>query len=324
MGKNGAEKIIWIALAVLSLCVFAAGILLGSTNISLSLLFSDRYSLILRSIRLPRTLAAGLAGAGLAVSGLVLQTVTNNKLCAPNIIGINGGAGFFTVLQLCVFQELWAWSSFFSFAGAMTAAFLVLGIASAASGRLDKSTVILVGVAVGAFFNSGIYFLRLLHPNADVDFNSFLIGGLSGVRLREVAVPGIVIVICIFVLLLSSSKVQLMLLGDDMAVSLGLNVRRTRFLLVSAAAVLSACVVSFAGLLGFVGLVAPHISRSLVGQSIRKNILACTLTGWILVIAADLLGRVLFAPSVLPAGVITSAIGAPFFLVILFERRRRQ
>lgn len=324
MGKNSAEKIIWAALIALSLCIFAAGILLGSTDIPLSGLFSDEYSLILRGIRLPRTLAAGLAGAGLGVAGLILQTVTGNKLCAPNVIGINGGAGFFTMLQLCVFPGLWVLSSVFSFAGAMIAAFLVLGIASAASGRLDKSTVILVGVAVGAFFNSGIYFLRLLHPDGDVDFNSFLIGGLSGVRLQDIVLPGAVIVICIFAVLLSSSKIQLMLLGDDMAVSLGLNIRLARFLLVSAAAVLSACVVSFAGLLGFVGLVAPHISRSLVGQSIRKNIPACALTGWILVIAADILGRVIFAPSELPAGVITSAIGAPFFLIVLFERRRRQ
>ena len=276
---------------------------------------------IVIGLRLPRVIAAGLAGIGLSISGLLLQTVTGNGLCAPNIIGINSGAGLFVMISLCAAPGLWRVLPLAAFCGALLAAILVIAIAKTGAGEISKTTLILAGVAVGAFANAGISYLVLRYPDAAAAYSSFSVGGFRGVKTSELLIPGIIIGICLIASLMLADRIKVLLLGDGIASSLGVNVKLLRMLAVIIASASAAAVISYAGLLGFVGLAVPHISRPIVGQDIRHNIIACAEIGLSLVILADLAGRLLFAPSELPAGIVTAAIGAPFFIYLIIRKR---
>ncbi len=314
-------------LVLLCLAVFIMGLAFGSVDLSLSQLSEaikgadENARIILFELRLPRAIAAGFAGIGLAVAGLLLQTVTGNELCAPNIIGINAGAGCAVMLFLCFAPMHFRALPFAAFAGAVITAMLVLGIAFARSGIFEKSTLVLAGVAVSALLSAFISFLSLRYPDVLSTYSAFSIGGFQGVKSASLHVPILIIIFCLAVSLLLSGKLKILLLGDDIASSLGVNVGLLRFAAVALASALCAAVVSYAGLLGFIGLAVPHISRRLCGQDIRRNICCTALLGWTLVIAADLVGRTAFAPTEIPAGTISAVLGCPFFLYLLLRKR---
>jgi len=316
------------ALIIVNIAVMLASVALGSVKLSLKEIITGLFSVnendginaIVGSIRLPRMLGALLAGIAFAVSGLLLQTVTDNKLCAPNIIGINSGAGFFVMLLLCVFPTLWRFSSLAAFIGAILVAFAVMGIA----GRLNRGkteTLILAGVAVSSLFSAGISFLSVRFPDALGSYASFSVGGFSGVYLDELLIPAIIIVIFTVFAAFLSPKLNTLCLGDSMARTLGTNVSLLRTLSVTAAAALSAAAVSFAGLIGFVGLIVPNLARRLVGSDVRKLLPTTALLGSAILTLSDLLGRILIAPSEIPSGIIMSFLGVPFFLFLLLKRR---
>lgn len=303
-----------ILTALLALCI-AAGLCLGS------IMTTD--SLIIIGLRLPRVLAAMLAGAELSVSGLLLQTISGNGLCAPNIIGVNAGGGFGVMLLSCIAPSLWRLLPFSAFLGALICALLVIKIAKSASGEISKYTLILSGIAVGAFFSAATSFLILRFPESASSYSSFSLGGFSGITISKLSIPFIITLICIAISLILAAKIKLLLLGDDIASSIGVNVGKTRTVCLILSAALAGCAVSFAGLLGFIGLAVPHICRKFFGQDVKTNIIACIEIGAILTIIADLLGRVLFAPSELPAGVITAVLGAPFLIYLITAEKKR-
>ena len=250
-------------------------------------------SVILFKIRLPRIAAAILAGAGLSVSGALLQGVTGNALAGPNIIGVNAGA-FLTTLLI---------------------------VSLAARINQAKSTVILAGIAITAMLNAGISLLSLLEPDLLASYNYVSIGGLSNVRAGALGLPAVIILAGLLLALLLSRRIDTLCLGDQLAASLGIRVRRLRMLCLVIASACAAAVVSFAGLLGFVGLIVPHMARKMAGSSMHRLLPVSVLTGATLVPVADLLGRVLFAPSELPVGIVMAFIGAPFFFWLLLKRR---
>ncbi len=310
-----------------SIAVFILGLTFGSVDMSSSQLLAavngtdENAHVILFDLRLPRVLAAGFAGVGLATAGLLLQTVTGNDLCAPNIIGINAGAGCAVMLFLCFAPMHYRAMPVAAFAGAIITVLVVLGIAFAGSGLFEKSTLVLAGVAVSALLNAFISFLSLKFPEVLSTYSAFSIGGFLGIEFAALQVPILIIIFCIAISLLLSGKLKILLLGDDVASSLGVNVGLLRFVAVALASALCAAVVSYAGLLGFIGLAVPHISRRLCGQDIWYNICCTSLLGWILVISADLVGRTVFAPTEIPAGTITAILGCPFFLYLLLRKR---
>ena len=281
----------------------------------------DTVRFILINLRLPRILAAALAGAGLSVAGLLLQTVTDNDLCSPSVIGVNSGAGFAVMLILCVFPSAYGLLPLASFVGAAATSLLVLGISFSAAGRRVRTKVVLAGVAVGALFSAGISFLAQIYPDALSSYADFSAGGFREIYADELLVPGIGIAAGLAVAFLLSQKLNVLTLGEDMATGLGIAVRPLRFFTLLLASFLCGCVVSFAGLLGFAGLIVPHIARRIAGHDVRVLIPVCILTGPILVILADLAARTLFSPAELPAGILMAAIGAPFFLYLLFRRK---
>lgn len=277
---------------------------------------------ILWVVRLPRVAAAMLAGAGLAFSGLLLQSATNNPLAGPNIIGVNAGAGFALVLTMGIAPMAYRLMPVMAFAGAFLCTVLIVFTADRAGG--SRVTIVLAGVAVTALLNAGISLIKLMFPDLAVAYNSFAVGGVSGVTLDYLGIPAVIIAGVIAIGAVLAARLNLLCLGDALASSLGARVRSLRMTALILASASAGAAVSFAGLLGFVGLMVPHIGRKLTGcTDLRKLIPVCVLLGGCMVTLADLLGRVLFAPSEVPAGIITALIGAPFFFVLLMQRRNR-
>lgn len=280
----------------------------------------EKYTIILYTLRLPRLFAAVLAGAGLSVSGVLLQSVTGNDLASPNIIGVNSGAGFCVILFLYFFPNAVYATPVAAFAGAFLTTLLIAAAANQIGAT--KSNIILAGIAVTSVLNAGISFISLLDADVLTSYNYFSIGGIAGVQIEKLVLPAVLIAVSLAVSLAASREIQLLCLGDSLAVSLGVRVKILRMICLVCASLAAAAVVSFAGLLGFVGLVVPHIARKLFGFNTRWQLLAAALLGGILVTLGDLLGRVLFAPSELPVGIMMALIGAPFFFALLMGKRR--
>jgi len=319
------RRIELILLPLLLLTVMV-GLCFGSAPLSLSELAAaltgeGTARTILLGIRLPRVLAGLLAGVGLSTAGVLLQTVTANDLASPNIIGINSGAGLAVILLLTFAPKAAGiWLPLGAFCGAFGAALVIL----AAGSRLgsSRSGILLIGIAITTLFNAAISFLSLLDEGILAQYNHFTVGSLRAVGTAELAVPGVIILFGCCAALALSGRLSVLCLGDAAAAALGIRVKRLRIAALACAAACAAAVVSFAGLLGFVGLVVPHIGRALAGERPSRLIPVSALVGSNLVILADLLGRTLFAPSELPVGILMSLIGAPYFLILLIRRHR--
>lgn len=322
----------WLLILLPALTVAASllGLCCGSASLSLSEVWqgilkldpASAESQILWVVRIPHVAGCLLAGAALSVSGVLLQTATDNPLAGPNIIGVNAGAGFAMVLGMCVAPMAYRLLPLMAFLGAFACTLLVVLIANRAGGA--RVTIVLAGVAVSTLFSAGISLLKLLYPDLAISYHAFSVGGVSGVTLSDLQTPALLILFILLVSLFCSPRLNLLCLGDALAGTLGVRVRLLRTLTLLLASAAAAAAVSFAGLLGFVGLMVPHIARTLTGgNDVRKLLPVSALLGGTLVILADLLGRVLFAPSEIPAGIITSLIGAPFFFILLLQRRNR-
>ena len=276
-------------------------------------------SRILLYLRLPRALGAVLAGSALAVAGVLIQAVLQNPMAAPNIIGVNSGAGLGAVLLLALFPSAIAYLPLAAFLGAILACLCIYFISASMGAR--RTTVILVGIAVGAILNAGINTVKTLFPDSIYDAETFMVGGLSGVTLARLWPAAVCIGIGFVLSLLFARDADILSLGGDTAGSLGMNVKGTRFLFLILASMLAGAAVSFAGLLGFVGLVVPHICRYFVGQNHRWLIPVSALGGAVLVLLCDLLCRILFVPYEIPVGILLSFVGGPFFLILLLRRK---
>jgi iron complex transport system permease protein len=317
-----------LLLAVLGMAVSAIlGICLGANDISLSAMVSalasgieeDPLYRIVVYVRLPRVLGAILAGSSLAVSGAILQSVLDNPLASPNIIGINTGAGVFVLLTSAFLPTFPFLLPLSAFIGALLAALLVLVIAL--YGGLSRLTLVLGGFAVSSIFGAGMNTIMILYPDAYVGAGNFLAGGLSALTLDQLAYPSVYIAAGLILALLSIKEMNILSLGADMAKSLGMNVPACRFLLISVAAVLAGAAVSFAGLIGFVGLIVPHSVKFLIGSGSRFVIPASAFLGGMFVILCDLMARTIFSPYELPVGIMMSFIGGPFFVFLILKNR---
>lgn len=329
MSEKRKNAAIGISLAVLLAAVMLCGLAFGSVNLTLRRIFDaisgndNTAYIILFRLRLPRVLAAALAGIALSAAGFLLQTVTDNDLCAPNIIGVNSGAGLAVMLILCRFPTLWQLQPAAAFIGALSATLFVLFLSSLSSSYEKKSTVVLAGVAVSSVFSAGISFLSIKYPDALSSYAAFSVGGFSDIAAGQLAVPAVMTAACLAASLIIAPKLELLCLGDDGARSLGVPVRAVRLTAIILASAMCAAAVSFAGLLGFVGLIVPHIVRRLTRSGLRLRLVHAALCGAIIVVLSDLAGRTLFAPGELPAGIIMAFIGAPFFICLLIGRRKK-
>ena len=273
-------------------------------------------------VRLPRTLAALLTGAALAVSGVAIQTVLHNPLAAPNIIGVNAGAGFAVALAAVFFPGSLGEIPWLSFLGAITAAAVVLAI-SRLTGA-SKITLVLGGVMISSLFNAAIDALLTFQPDALTGYADFRVGSFRDITMARVENVVLPLAVALAGILLAAPALEILSLGDETAASLGLSVRPVRMVLLFLAAVLAGAAVSLAGIIGFVGLIVPHFIRRLTGEKLLPLLLASAFGGAAFVTFCDTAARTLFAPYELPVGVVLSFLGVPVFLWQLLRSRRRR
>lgn len=324
-----SRKMTVVASSLVVLAVATAGaFLIGSSSVSLGDLVawitggdvSAAAKSILVNVRLPRVLAALLSGAALAVAGAIIQAVLDNPLASPNIIGINAGAGLFVLVAASVFPSLLWLPPLAAFAGALVTALIIFGISLGAT--VSRLTVVLAGIAVTTVFGAGMNTILIVNPDAYIGSSSFLVGGLSGVLLDDLLWPAVYIALGLVVALLTAGRLNIMALGDETAHALGLHVRACRLGLLGLSAALAGAAVSFAGLLGFVGLIIPHLIRFFIGYDNRFVLPLSAVVGAAFVVACDLLSRVLFAPYEVPVGILMAFLGGPFFIYLILKNRR--
>ena len=317
--RMAAAAVLCLLAAIASLCLGAAPLTLPQLWEALISGPAGTAGRILWFSRLPRTAACLLAGAALAVSGAVIQNVLANEMASPGIIGVNAGAAF-AVTFCCALGAFSGWIvAGAAFLGAAAAVLLVAFTAQKLGA--SRSTVILGGVAVNSCLTAASEAVSILFPDAGMQAADFRVGGFSAVAYPRLIPAGAGILVGIFLLLTLCSELDIMTLGEDTARSLGLPTRKMRTIFLGLAALLAGAAVSFAGLLGFVGLIVPHIARKFAGTESRRLLPFCALTGAGLVTVCDLASRMLLIPYELPVGILLSFIGAPFFLYLLLRKK---
>lgn len=278
---------------------------------------------IIWQVRTPRVLLAFVVGAGLAVAGAVLQAVVRNPLADPYVLGVSSGASLAAVAVLTLGPV--AAAGFVPAVGVSGAAFLgallTLALVIALGRRqrqLDPYRLLLAGVALSYLFQAGTSYLQLrVGSNQLAAVLFWLLGTVSGADWDKLGLPALVVVSSTVLLIAKARQLNALLLGDEAAASLGVPVSRLRTQSLAVAAALTASVISVAGGVGFVGLIAPHCVRLLIGSNHRRLLPMTALLGGVFLVLADLLSRVLAAPLELPLSIVTAIAGVPFFLILL-------
>lgn len=270
--------------------------------------------------RLPRTCGCILAGAALAVSGALTQSVLANPLAAPGTIGVNSGAGLAAAICCAAAPGAQALVPVAAFAGALAAALLVLFIAERTGAA--RITLVLAGVAISNILSAGVDTVVTFVPDALNGYSDFRIGSLENLTMARLAAPAAVTALALAAAFSLTNELDVLMLGTDTARGLGMDAGRMRIALLAVAAALAGAAVSFAGLLGFVGLVTPHILRRFTGDEARYLLPASALGGAALLLVCDTASRTLFAPYELPVGITLAFIGGPFFIRLLLRQRR--
>lgn len=279
---------------------------------------------IIFELRMPRTLLAFLAGSGLAIAGLILQTVTRNPLADPYLFGISSGASFGVVLLMALAGIS---AGFMLSAAALLGSLLAMSLLILIAGRQQSAQVesmLLAGVALSFLFSA---FTSLLlywgDPQAVAAILFWTLGSFARAQWATLWLPLLVITLCTFVMLSFRRQLNAMLLGDESAITLGVRVQRFRVLMLVLSSLITAVLVAMCGGIGFVGLMVPHIVRFFISQGTIAGLLVTSLVGGTFMVWVDVLSRSLLKNQELPVGVITAAIGSVFFLSLLFFRKRR-
>ena len=274
---------------------------------------------ILRYIRFPRVMAAVFAGAGLAGAGVIIQTLLGNSLAGPNIIGVNSGAGFMTLIAALVFPLIPQMQPLAAFLGALFSVMMIYLLSRRAG--TSKMTILLSGVVLNALLNAASEALCTFFPDIHMSYAAFRVGGLSTVQ-TSVLYPAAALILVLFIIVQCRAGIlELLSLGDETAFSLGVSVKKYRLLFLICAAGMAGAAVSFAGLIGFLGLIVPHGARLVVGDEIKKLFPLSVLWGSLLLLVCDTVARTAFAPFELSVGIVISIIGAPIFIRMLLKRK---
>jgi iron complex transport system permease protein len=314
----------WVALVVLLVLATLLALWVGTMNFApgavWAALLGDGEATtisVVRTLRLPRTLLAILVGAGLGLSGAALQGALRNTLAEPYLLGVSGGAATGAVLAVGLGVSF-TFLPVASFAGAVVAVALTLFVAHASGTRGDPRVLIMGGVVVGAFANAAIMILLANEPASTVRGALWwMMGSVADATMTNVAVLAIYLLIGGAALVAWARELDVLSLGDEAAAGLGVDVDAAMRRVFLAASLLAAATVAGAGLVGFVGLVVPHLARMLGARRHRPMLFASALIGATLVVFSDILARTVMPPAELPLGAITAVLGVPFFLARL-------
>ncbi len=320
----------WWAGTLVLVAVCVLGVALGTVQLSLAQVAgalathaSPTVHAIVVTLRLPRVALAALVGMALGTSGATLQSTLRNPLAEPYLLGVSGGAavGAVAAMMLGVSSAVWP---LLAFVGAGIAVLLAIGVARGAgrSGHTDVRVLLMAGVVVGAFANAVIMILLAnVPPNTVRGALWWMMGSVADTTWYTVAWLGVYVAAGIAYLVFHAPEIDVLTLGEDSAAGLGLDVRRATRRAFLASALLASATVAAAGLIGFVGLVVPHMARAFGLSRQRAMLAGCAIIGAILVVASDLLARVVIPPSELPLGAVTAVLGVPFFLIQLRRMR---
>ena len=277
---------------------------------------------IVWQIRFPRVLLAALVGATLSLGGLVFQALLRNPLAEPYILGISGGSAIGAIIGILAGLSRFPGVSFTAFLGSIATLVLLL-IMSSGQSILKKNTLLLSGVMVNAFCGAIIMFLVSMTQDSRLHNIIFwLMGDLSMSDLRQVGILALTLFPCFIILFRYSHSMNLLLMGNEMAQTMGVNIKRVTTILLIVTSFMVSSTVCHCGLLGFVGLVMPHLLRLVLGPDHRVLVPACILGGGAYMVICDLLARTLTQQGEMPAGVITAMIGAPLFIYLLKRSKR--
>lgn len=273
---------------------------------------------IIWNVRLPRTIAAALVGICLSLSGAILQGIMRNPLAGPNIIGVSSGGGFFALVILIIFPKYYYLVPIGAFIGALSATLFIYSLAWK-EGVLP-TRLVLAGVAVSSLFSAGTNGLMTFFPDRVQGVLGFMVGGLSAITWKDVRMVLPYTILGIILILFLPDKLNILMLGDEVATGLGLKVEKNRFVFIIISSLLAGAAVSVVGLLGFVGLIVPHMARLFIGSDYKYLFSGTIFFGASIVMICDTLSRILFAPMEIPVGIIMSILGAPFFLYLLRKK----
>lgn len=342
MKKFSLMQLIFL-LILISIGIAILAIISGANQITLSQLIQhvmigksqdleDKEALltnmIIWDLRMPRVIIGYFVGAGLAIAGLVMQTIVRNPLADPFLLGVGSGASFFATLGL-IFGT-------FSFLGrfqlpltAIIGSLVSLLLIQTLSAWSKKGTVlelVLIGIIIAMIFDAATRFVVLSAPNALGIHNTefWMAGSLVNARWDYFWVPVVLIFIICLVIFMSYKELNQLLMGDEYAAHLGLNVRYTRWKYIILVSILTGIIISLSGIVGFIGIIAPHWARRMVGGNNLRLIPVSFLLGGLMVVSADILSRTIIAPVELPLGLMTAFLGGPFFITtVLVDVRRK-
>jgi iron complex transport system permease protein len=281
----------------------------------------NKRSLIVWNIRLPRVFVGILVGMNLAVSGAIFQAVTRNELASPFILGVSSGAGLMILLTLVVFSGLTAFLPLIASVGGAVAFLIVYAIAW--KGGTSPVRLVLAGVIVGTVFGSlqTAFFFFADDIGVVQSAIAWTTGSLTGTDWEQVRMALPWTVVAMSLALVSSRQLNVLLLGESTAQSLGMSVEKVRFALSGVAVLAAAASIAVAGIVGFVGLIVPHMVRSVVGSDYKKLVIGCLFAGPALMVAADVGARLALNPVQIPVGIVTGLVGGPYFLYLMRKQQ---
>ena len=317
-----------LAVAVLVLLV-TVSVALGSRTIALPTVWhvlwhpdGSRDSIVVWQLRMPRTLLGVAVGAALGLAGAVMQALTNNPLADPGILGVNAGAAFAVVTAISVFGVTqvtgYVW---FAFLGAAVAAVVVFGLGARGTGHAGQIRLVLAGAALSASLGAGTGIITMFNSTAFDSYRFWVVGSLDSRNTSTLGQIAPFLVIGTLLALTLPRQLNAMALGEDVGRSLGVRAVRMRLVAFTAVTLLCGAATAAAGPIGFVGLVIPHTVRMIVGVDQRWVLPYSLLTAPILVLASDIIGRVVARPGELEVGIVTAFIGAPVLLALVVRRR---
>lgn len=328
-GGVGTRSALWIGILCALALTALLSVMVGSRDIPFSVVLDavfapgaveDHY--VITDLRIPRTVVAIVVGAALGIAGGLIQALTRNPLADPGILGVNAGAAFAVAIGIGAFGVAsiagYVW---FAFAGALLVSVAVYAIGAVGRGGADPLRLVLAGVALGAVLGGLTSGLTLLDPQAFDKMRNWGAGTVVG-RSLDLVWPVLPFLVIGFVIaLIVARPLNAIALGEDMAAALGADVLRTRILVIIAVTLLAGGATAIAGPIGFIGLMVPHVARWIVGPD-QRWILAYTLVlSPILLLVADIVGRVVMRPAEIPVGIVTAFVGAPV-LIVLIRRRK--
>ena len=282
---------------------------------------------ILWRIRMPRVLMAFLVGSALAASGVVMQSVLRNPLASSYTLGVSSGASLGAAFVILLNLSL-PFASVYSlplagFVFGLGTVFLAMGLASRFDRNMENNTIILVGMVLSLFVNAILTLLIALAPDRMKQLTYWQMGSFSSIHWNNVQAVFPIVLLGILILMRYTREMDLMTFGEEEALSAGVELRKMKFLMIGISALLTGAAVAFAGTIGFVDLIAPHVVRRIFGPKHKLVLPASALFGGTFMVLADLISRTILAPQEIPVGAVTALIGAPFFAYVYFKRKPR-